>query len=161
MTTPANSPEEGTPPPDEPAEVAGQTPAEATTVPGPAVPPTGPHQPPGVPWQPAAYPFAPVARAPRAPWVNPARRGHVAAAAIVGALLFGAGGLLIGHVTSDRGGGNGDRHGVVRIGPGQGMKNPGFGHGQYPRRPGGQAPQVPNGPASSAPATVPSGSPTR
>jgi hypothetical protein len=123
-------------------------------MPPPAMPPPGA---PGPQWQPAAYPFAPVARAPRTPWVNPARRGHVIAAAIVGALLFGGAGLLIGHAASD----HGDRHGVVRIGPAGGMQGPGFGHGQHPRRPGAPGPQVPNGPASSAPATVPSGSPTR
>ncbi|MDQ2750362.1 MAG: hypothetical protein M3Y44_12680 [Actinomycetota bacterium] len=169
MTTPSNSPEPG--PPAEPAEPIGPAepaPVDATTAPGPAVPPPwppGPPEPPGpppgyYPWQPAAYPFAPVARAPRTPWVNPARRGHVAAAALVGALIFGGGGLLIGHAASDHGD-RSERHGIIRQDPGQGIKDPGFGRGQRPRRPGLPGPPGPNVPATPAPTSVPSGSPTR
>ena len=159
MTTPSNSPEEGTegtPAPAEPAEPA--TPAEATTAFGPAVPPA-PAQP-VYQGPPPGYPFAPIARPPRTPWVNPARRGHVAAAAIVGALVFGAGGLLIGHAVSDHGNSHGERH-IVRMGPGEGMNVPGYGRGQYPRRPYGPGQQGPNGPNEQSPSNVPSSSPTK
>jgi hypothetical protein len=37
----------------------------------------------------------------RQPWINPARRRHVLAAAVVGALLFGGGGVLVGHALAD------------------------------------------------------------
>ena len=137
MTTPTNPPEEG-------AESAPpHVPAAAT-----APPPDG-----------YQYPFAPVYRAPRTPWVNPARRGHVAAAAIAGALIFGGGGLLVGHAVT----GHDDHHaryGVVGIEPGDGMGGPGFGRGQYPRRPNGPRQQRPNVPAPSTP-VPPTGSSTR
>jgi hypothetical protein len=164
MTRPSNPPEEGTedaPPPEPPAAAAETAPPAAPpppqdAPPGPAVPP------PGQPWPPAGYPypFAPVYRAPRTPWVNPARRGHVAAAAIVGALVFGGGGLAIGHALADHGDHHG-RQGVVRIGPGEGMNGPGVGRGQFPRRQIGPRQQRPNPPSPSAPTPSPTGSPTR
>jgi hypothetical protein len=84
----------------------------------------------------------------------------VAAAAIVGALVFGGGGLLIGHAVSD----HGDRHSerqITRMGPGEGMIRPGFQRGQHPRVPFGPGPGNPGGRNVPSPSIVPSGSPTK
>ncbi|PZS20590.1 MAG: hypothetical protein DLM57_00805 [Pseudonocardiales bacterium] len=96
------------------------------------------------------------------PWVNPARRGHVAAAAIVGALLFGGGGLLVGHAVS----GHGDHRGGMRLerGPGPGGGAPGFGRDPRFRNGGGPRPNVPigpNGPGLPRPTPTASSSPSR
>jgi hypothetical protein len=164
MTTPSNPPQEGTegaPPPENPAPAAEAAPPAAP--PPPQDLPPVPAGPPGQPWPPTGYPypFAPVYRAPRTPWITPARRGQVAAAAIVGALVFAGGGLVIGHAVADRG----DiqvRHGVVGIEPGRGMDGPGLGRGQLPRRKMGPRQQRPNAPAPApTPSPSPSGSPTR
>lgn len=138
MTTPSNSPDS----PVEATPTADLPPGSA------AAPPTYP------PATPPAAPFAPVERAPRTPWVNPARRGHLAAAAVVGALIFGGGGMLIGHAVT---GHNEHRSGVQR------MERPGVAQ-QGPRpaprqqRQGGPRRQIPNQPP--APAPAPSGSAT-
>jgi hypothetical protein len=50
--------------------------------------------------------FAPVQRAPRAPWVNPDRRGQVLAAAIVAALVLLGAGVGIGVAVAP----SGDHH---------------------------------------------------
>jgi hypothetical protein len=125
MTTPSDSP-------DHPAE--GPPSAAQTDSPTAAVPTVGPDtRPPSQPpefWLPPGQPFAPVARAPRTPWVNPARRGHVAAVAIVLALVFGGGGVLLAHVVTH----HGRQNGVVRFQRVPGMGGPGFGRGQLPRR---------------------------
>jgi hypothetical protein len=161
MTSPNNPPEDGAEgvPPQVPA-----APTAAAAPPPPAEPPAAqPGPPPGPPWPPDGYqyPFAPVYRAPRTPWVNPARRGHVVAAAIVGALIFGGGGLAIGHALASHDD-HAVRHGVVRIGPDEGIQGgPGLGRGQFPRPPDGSRRQRPNIPAPSAPVPSPTGSSTR
>ena len=148
MTTPND-------PPDQPA---ANTPVPDPDAPVAATPPPATQPPPP---EPAAYaavpgpaPFAPVARAPRTPWVNPARRGHVVAAAIVGALVFGGGGVLIGHALTD---GGHDRDGFGRFERGPGMRGPEFGP-RMRRLPGGPRHNMPNVP--SAPSPAPSGSAT-
>jgi hypothetical protein len=68
------------PPPDEQPHPTEPT---AATQPGAAPQHVYPPYPPG---------FAPVPRPPRMPWINPARRAHVAGASVVAALaLLGAG----------------------------------------------------------------------
>ena len=152
MTTPSNSPEH----PTEDAPPTDQAPQPTEAI--PAVPPAG------EPFaEPAAGPFAPVARAPRMPWVNPARRGRVAAAAIVGALVFGGGGLLVGHAVTGHGDRHGDRNGgVMRMHLEPGMGGHGFGRGQHPHNRGGPRQQGPNGPVAPThvPTPAPSGRPT-
>jgi hypothetical protein len=167
MTTPSNPSE----PPDQPAndrpgpdsapDPAAATPAPGTpppatppTMPTPAMPPPAAPEPTAPDFVPGLAPFAPVARAPRTPWVNPARRGHVAAAVIVGALVFGGGGVLVGHALTGDGH---DRDGFGRFERGPGMRGPDFGPHMRPQ-PGGPRHNVPNVP--SAPSSAPSGSAT-
>jgi hypothetical protein len=151
MTTPSDSPEPPAenvppvPPADAPAADAAQTRT------------AGPPAPSQAPVAPTTQPFAPVPRAHRTPWVNPARRAHVVAAAVLGALIFGGGGILVGHAVSD----HGERHGgAARFEHGPGGYGPGFGRGQQryrelPRQHG------PNGPKRPVPPTpAPSGSAT-
>ena len=75
-----------TPPPPPPAAAA------------PAAPPPGP--PMGAD---PGYAFAPVARPPRVPWVNPARRAHVVGVAAAGALVLLGAGIGIGFAASGDG----------------------------------------------------------
>lgn len=179
MTTPNNPPDE--PRPDAPAseqaaaspsqQAAGPPPEQAAApespqpeppaAPGPAEQPTGAWMPGS--WQPGGWPpgypppgspFAPVARAPRTPWVNPDRRVQVVVAAIVGALVFGGGGVLVGHALTSNGH---DRDGVGRIQVGPKVRPPGFPGYRVPG-PGRQRHNVPNAPTVTKPA--PSGSAT-
>jgi hypothetical protein len=82
------------------------------------------------------------------------RRPHVIAAAIVGALIFGGGGILVGHAITDQGG---HRDGVGRFVPGH-LDGPGSRRGHFP--PGQRVPQhrLPDRPG--APTPAPSGSAT-
>lgn len=185
MTTPSNPPDEpqpDAPAPEQaaatpPQPAAGPPPEQAAAPespqPDPTVAPGGPEQPPGswMPgsWQPGSSqpgswppgypppgsPFAPVARAPRTPWVNPDRRVQVVVAAIVGALVFGGGGVLVGHALTANGH---DRDGVGRVRLGPDVRPPGFGPGYRVPGPGRQRHNVPNAPTVPNPA--PSGSAT-
>jgi hypothetical protein len=161
MTTPSNSPEppdQAGPAPDQPTgpteEIPSQPAAAPPSAPLPAAapsppamaPPAGPPLPPAGP--PAGDPFVAVARAPRTPWVNPARRGHVIATAVAGALIFGGGGLLVGHAVTD----HGDGPGVVRFERGPHLGGPGYGHGQLPPRQGEPRHRLPAPPATPTPA---------
>jgi hypothetical protein len=140
MTTP--------PPDDEPTSQIPPEPAAAPAEPAPQPEPAmaqSPQPTPG-PYAYAGGPFAPVARAPRTPWVNPARRGHVAAVAIVAAVVLGGGGILIGHAIAD----DDDHRGVVRYGPVDGygpryLPLPGVPQPYYPRK------QRPDGTATATP----------
>jgi hypothetical protein len=64
----------------------------------------------------------------RQPWINPVRRRHVLAAAVVGALLFGGGGVLLGHAIADN---HDERSTLVPFERGRGHA-PGL--GQFPGR---------------------------
>jgi hypothetical protein len=64
--------------------------AEAPSPPPPAAPSTG------APAPDHTYAFAPVTRAPRVPWVNPARRAHVVGVAAASALVLLGAGIGIG-----------------------------------------------------------------
>jgi len=157
LTTPTNPtehPAEGTPP-----SVPADNPAQTAALPAAGVPPPPTEgYPPQYQAQPAAEPFAAVPRGPRVPWVNPARRGHLVAAAVVGALAFGGGGLLVGHALTDRGD---HRGGVSRFEDGPGAGGHGFGREHHPRE-GDRPPHIgPHGPGGAGPALTPSGSPTR
>jgi hypothetical protein len=91
-------------------------------------------------------------RAPRTPWVNPARRLHLVAAAVVGALIFAGGGVLIGQAVSDDGH---HRNAPVRFERGgPRMMDPRLQQWQF-----GKCAVVPDRPAGPRPA--PSGSATR
>lgn len=92
-----------TPPSDEPTQPAEPVPpaAEPATPPAPAATPAPAAAPPGY----AYATFAPLPRAPRVPWVNPARRGHVVGAAIVGALIALGAGFGIGFAVAGSGDG--------------------------------------------------------
>jgi hypothetical protein len=75
---------------------------------------------------------------PREPWINPARRRHVLAAALVGALLFGGAGVLLGHAVSNS---RDDRGSMMRVDDGyRGNGAPGMGmlpgHGPLKNGPG-------------------------
>ncbi|MEO9108790.1 MAG: hypothetical protein ABI368_01065, partial [Jatrophihabitantaceae bacterium] len=103
--------------------------------------------------------FAPIARPPRAPWVNPDRRWHVLAVAVVSALILLGGGIAIGAAAN---GGHGSRSGVARIergghragpdNPGGVRRGPGFGDGNAN---GKVQPRVRNAPTN-LPSVVPS-----
>jgi hypothetical protein len=141
-TTPPEEPAEASPPPPAPAESTAATPPPAPPADQSAV-------------------FAPVPRAPRVPWVNPARRGNVIAAAVIAAVAFIGAGIGIGYAIapSDR-----DHHERYRMGPGIYMVPGEYGgQGYYPMpgklRPGKRMGNFPNGPGTPAPA-VPSGSST-
>lgn len=105
-----------TPPPDEPNE----SPASAASEPAgpPPTPPAGP--PPAPPAGPPAPPprgpdyagFAPVARPPRVPWVNPARRTQLVGWSVVAALLLIGAGFGIGYAV---GGSDDDHYGPGRM----------------------------------------------
>jgi hypothetical protein len=153
-TTPPEQPEQASPQPT-PAEPA--PPAESASPPAAAAPPPPPA---AAPPPPAAI-FAPVPRAPRVPWVNPARRGNVIAAAVIAAVVLIGAGIGIGYAVapSDR-----DHH---RMGPGIYMVpgEGGYQGGYYPfpnrkmMKPGHHLRQVPQPPAKTVPAK-PSGSAT-
>lgn len=136
MSTPTDPPTEPVPhaaqpgptPAAEPGPVphtepgpSGEPPAGAAPLGPPPAGYTPGYPPPGYP--PYAPPFAAV---PREPWVNPARRNHVLAAALVGALLFGGAGVLLGHAIGNS---RDDHGGMMRVddgyrgngGPGMGM----------------------------------------
>ena len=87
-----------TPPNDEPPAAADQpTESQPPTPPPPPAPP--PHAMPPVPpggMPDQQYAFAAIPRAPRVPWINPARRGHVTATAIGAALVVLLAGIGIG-----------------------------------------------------------------
>ena len=132
------TPEEPTAPPvaSQPAE---HQPATATPPPPPATPPPA-TPPPAMP-----YPFMPVPRPPRAPWVNPAKRLQVGAAALALALVCGAAGIAIGWAASD---GHGDR--------GFRMERPGLYGGYFVPGPGMGNPRtfpLPKRPALPSPST--------
>ena len=128
---PAQPPPTGTPAPEPLAPAAGgplsqaEPPLPPAGMPPPAGPSPGPYgggPVPGsapygsgpVPGPPGyAHPaFAPAPRAPRVPWVNPARRLHVALVSFVAGLLLLAAGMTIGAVAS-----GGHRGGYERFGP--------------------------------------------
>jgi hypothetical protein len=116
MTTPPEEPADTTPPRPAPAPAETTAPA-GTTPPAAALPPPPPGD---------QAVFAPIPRAPRIPWVNPARRGHVLAAAIVAALVLLGGGIGIGAAI---GSGGHHRHGpeqMYRGGYGPGMQGGGI-----------------------------------
>lgn len=135
MTTPPEEP--ASEPSPDPAAKPAPEPADATA-PTAAVPPTAPPTPPA---QPYAYPhpaFAPVPRAPREPWVNPAKRVPAAIAAGLIAIVLIGGGFAAGFATGHH---DGDRAVRVRFQPGlrddfPGMPmGPGYrdrGHRMYP-----------------------------
>lgn len=145
----------------EPAPVAPPSPGPAKApMPSPAdpspLPPTGA----AVPPPPAPPMFQPVPRPPRVPWVNPARRSHLAGAALAGAIVLLGAGFGIGYAASpddhgrggsmrmERGGGFPPGHRDGRLGPFPGRQFPG-------NRPNGPGP-LPG--ASVAPSTpVPTG----
>ncbi|TAM91468.1 MAG: hypothetical protein EPN43_04180 [Jatrophihabitans sp.] len=111
---PAEPPTEpGAPQPDHGAVPPGPYPAGAATGAGAPYAPGGPYA--------APYPFVPQPRTPRVPWVNPARRSRLVAAAVGAAVvLFGAG-FGIGWGVS----GNGGEHpGWERMMPGYGYEHP-------------------------------------
>ena len=155
MTTPTDSP---APPPEDAPPAYRPAAAAEPVAPPPTPPPTATAMlPPGPGFaEPYAHPFAPVARAPRAPWVNPARRGHLAALALVGALLFGGGGVLLGHAMSN----HGDRHGVMRFERGPGPGEHGLRRGQLPRYAPGPQRRGPQGSGAPVPRPTPTGSAT-
>lgn len=141
------------------AAVPAATPAAA-----PAPPPQafGPH----VPYsQTPAYAdpaFAPVARAPRTPWVNPARRTRVAVvSAAVGLALLG-GGLVTGFAIGHHAGDHGDRFGNVRMMPGRMLPDQGLPGMPGPRGGGydGDGPWMHMGPGNGN-VQVPPGMPGR
>lgn len=163
MTTPSNPhqhPEERAPGPDQPTSQSESVPqddaAEAPPSPTPAAPPSPAPTSDTAPAPAIAYPgpFAPVTRAPRTPWVNPVRRPHLVAAAIVGALISGGGGILIGHAITDQGG---NRDGVGRFMPGH-LDGPGSRRGQFPPGQGVPPHRLPDRPG--APTPAPSGNAT-
>ena len=134
-----------TPPPDDQPTAAVPTPEPAEpTAPAaePTAPPTegaAPHPSTGVsqPYPPGPppgqpYPFAPVYRAPREPWVNPARRAGVAGLAAAALLLAIGLGVLIGWAAF---GGDGHEH-RMRDG----------GYGRMYRAPDGYPPKIPGHP---------------
>ena len=109
--------------PDE-QPTAADPPTGETSSPTPPPPPIA--QPPAYAQPPMPYPFMPVARPPRAPWVNPAKRLQVGAVALALALVCGAAGIAIGWAASD---GHGDR--------GMRIERPGFYGGYLLPGPGG------------------------
>jgi hypothetical protein len=137
-----------TPPPDD-------QPTAAVPEPEPAGPPPGQHYPFGPAPQP--YPFAPVYRAPREPWVNPARRAGVAGLAAAALLLAIGRGVLIGWAAFS---GGGHEHRMYQDGYGRMYRAPdGYapgipGHPRlHPGKPGGKQPGV--SPTSPAPKPSP------
>jgi hypothetical protein len=143
-----------TPPPDEPAETV-----PAASAPPPS-PPAAPPAPAAAlpPAQPAAENpvFAPVPRAPRVPWVNPARRSHVVGAAVIGTVVALGAGFGIGFAVAPSDNDHHRPYDMYRNGYGPGMR----GHlGWYPARgqmlvPGKGMYQLP--PGATAPPATPS-----
>lgn len=78
----------------------------------PASPPTQPSVPPPAPPSAASPAFAPV---PRVPWVNPDRRGHLAATGVAAAVLLLAAGFGIGYAAAPD---HGNHYRHVRMHPG-------------------------------------------
>lgn len=105
------------PTPDEP-EAPAEQPAAPPPGPPPGYPPPYYGPPPG--WQPVQ----------RVPWVNPARRSHVLAAAGVAALVALGAGFGIGWAAAPGGGGHGPGMRIERGYPG----GPGP-YGPHPNRP--------------------------
>ena len=146
-----------TPPPDdqptaavpapEPAEPAAPRAESAAPAEGAAPhPPSGAPQPQPYPFGPAPsgpYPFAPVYRAPREPWINPARRAGVAGLAAAALLLAIGLGVLIGWAAFS---GDGHGHRMYQDGYGRMYRAPdGYaplpGHPRlHPGKPGGKLP---------------------
>lgn len=133
----------------EPTLPSAPTPAPAPVSDATAdIPPPEPQAP--VPPLSAAV-FAPVARPPRTPWVNPVRRWHVVAAAVVIALVFAGGGIAVGNSFDN---GHGDQSRNVRV-----ERNylPPDGRGEFVRPGGGN--RVGPGPVN--PPVAPSTSPSK
>lgn len=140
---------------DRPAGAASPEPPQPAPAPPPVAPAPavggyfgGPPYPPGMSYP----PFAPVARPPRMPWVNPARRGLVAGIAAAVAVVLLGGGIGIGIAIAP----SGNHHGP-RFERGDGGY-PGLHPGQFGRLPNAQFPHP--APSSGSSAT-PSSSPTR
>ena len=128
---------------------------EADPAEAPAPPPEAPTPPPAAPEPPPApgmfgppppgYAFAPVARAPRVPWVNPARRTQVVLTSLVAAAVIFfiglAGGWAIHHDGSV--GRAPFKYGRAFPGP-TGPGFPGFGPRFTPRSPGTVPTPVPS-----------------
>jgi hypothetical protein len=139
----STTPPPGDEPVEEPVNDTAAADEHATHLPPGArpLPPRGFPPPP----PPPGYAFAPVARPPRAPWINPERRWHVASTAIGAAVVALAVGFGIGVAAGD-GRDRGD-HRMERgyyMGPGGGMGVPGERH--FPRN--GQLPGYPGGPGN-------------
>lgn len=146
--SPEPAPSAPTPPPGTPAPAAGGY------FGGPPYPPGG-QFPPGMPYPPGA-PFAPVPRPPRMPWVNPARRGLVAAVAAAVAVVLLGGGIGIGIAIAPSGNHHGPRfeRGVDGF-PGRYGRLP---NAQFPG-PGQHQHVLPAAPSSGS--ATPSSSPSR
>ena len=144
-------------PGDHPAEQPA-APVRPTAEPTAALPPVAPPNPAAPPYagpppydppqyaQPgsAPYPFTPVARAPREPWINPAKRAAVIITSVVAALVLLFVGAVIGHAATRHHDQVNDR-GFTRYQPGPFNQNGNRGNG-YPV-PGPQR-QNRNGPGS-------------
>lgn len=157
-----------TTPPEEPAAEPSPepTPEPAAAAPTATVPPVAAPSaaaPPG--YAPSPYPnpaFAPVVRAPREPWVNPAKKGQFVALSLVLAfvLLFGglAVGFAVGHHRAERGINSRFEQGVGRQPGPPGSYPRYFPNGGQPRIGGpNKQRKVPFGPPSPSPTATKSG----